>query len=111
MGCFSHRGNTGLKSGRLEGGKKSENIFTHCVKSLFGHNLDEAPADAWPGSLGGGAQLPECAEQLVDLRVAREEWLPIHLPSVEWTYTPGLLKKITISTKIQPKLQVSTAPV
>ena len=63
--------------------KKSENIFTHCVKSLFGHNLDEAPADAWPGSLGGGAQLPECAEQLVDLRVAREEWLPINLPSVE----------------------------
>ena len=61
-----------------------KNIFTHCIKSLFGHDLDEAPADAWPGSLGGGAQLPECAEQLVDLRVAREEWLPINLPSVEY---------------------------
>ena len=54
-------------------------IFTQCIKS---HNCDKLPADARPGSLSGGAQLPEYAEQLVDLRVAREERLPIHLPSI-----------------------------
>ena len=80
MGCFSHRGNTGLKSGRLIGGKMSIIIFTQCIKS---HNFDKLPADARPGSLSGCAQLPEYAEQLVDLRVAGEERLPVHLSSVK----------------------------
>ena len=73
MDCFSHRGNTGLKSGRLK---------TNCEHTISGR-IGGSPADTWPWSLSGSAQLPEYPEQFINLRVTGEKRLPIHLRGIE----------------------------